>query len=86
MKVSLKIRNFLKTLKRDLKKVNVDQKQILKKDCLYQKRKKKEYSRNEEKRWNNLKRHVRCQRKATLGDKNLAEGIVQRWLVFISFI
>ena len=48
MKSSLKISNFLKTLQRDLKKVNVDPKQILKKDNLYRKRK-KESSRNEKK-------------------------------------
>ena len=39
MKISLKISNFLKALRTDLKEVNVDLKQILKKDSLYRKRK-----------------------------------------------
>ena len=58
MKISLKISNFLKTLHRDLKKVNVDPKQILKKDSLYRKRK-RESSRNEKKQWKDLKRQKR---------------------------
>ena len=41
--------NFLRTLKRDLKKVNVERKQILKKDFFLSQTKKKESSRNEKK-------------------------------------
>ena len=50
MKSSLKISNFSKILERDLKKVNVEPKQILKKPAWYQKREKKS-SRNEKKKW-----------------------------------
>ena len=70
MKISLKISNFLKTLQRDLKKVNVDPKQILKKDNLYRKRK-KESSRNEKKAMERFgeTKNVMCKTKVTLGIK-----------------
>ena len=64
MKISLKISNFLKTLQRDLKKVNVDQKQILRKHSLYRKRK-EESSKNEKKAMERFgeKKNVRCKTK-----------------------
>ena len=70
MKISLKISNFLKTLQRDLKKVNVDPKQILKKDNLYRKRK-KESSRNEKKAMERFRetKNMRCKTEVTLGIK-----------------
>ena len=69
MKISLKISNFLK-IQRDLKKVKVDPKQILKKDRLYRKRK-KERSRNEKKAMERFgeTKNVRCKTKVTLGIK-----------------
>ena len=84
VKISLKIRNFLKTLQRDLKRVKVDPKQVLKKDSLYRKRK-KESSRNEKKNnkkiWRDKKREV--QDESDTGDKNIVEGVVQKRLVFL---
>ena len=67
VKISLKIRNFLKTLQRDLKRVKVDPKQVLKKDSLYRKRK-KESSRNEKKAMERFgeTKNVRCKTKVTL--------------------
>ena len=69
MKISLKISNFLK-IQRDLKKVKVDPKQILKKDRLYRKRK-KERSRNEKKAMERFgeTKNMRCKTKVTLGIK-----------------
>ena len=66
-----------------MKKVNVEPKQILKKDSLYQKRK-KESSRNEKKpmeRFGETKKRE-VQDESDTGDKNIAEGVVQKWLVF----
>ena len=66
----MKISYFLKTLQKDLKKVNVDPKQILKKDSLYRKRK-KESSRNEKKAMERFRetKNMRCKTKVTLGIK-----------------
>ena len=70
VKISVKISNFLKTLHRDLKKVNVDPKQILKKDSLYRKRK-EESSRNQKKAMERFEetKNVSCKTKVTLGIK-----------------
>ena len=87
MKSSLKISNSLKT-QRDLKKINVEPNQIVKKDSLYRKRK-KESSRNEKKRkkkktmerfGETKKREV--QDESDTWDKNIVEGVVQKCLVF----
>ena len=70
VKISLKLTNFSKTSQRDLKKVKVGPKQILKKDSIYRKRK-KESSRNEKKvmeRFGETK-NVRYKTKVTLGIK-----------------
>ena len=53
LKSSMKMSNFLKTLKRDLKKVNVESKQMILKDSLISKRQEK----------------VRCKMNMTLGIK-----------------
>ena len=70
LKISLKINNFLKTLQRDLKKVNVDPKKILKNDSVYRKRKKGS-SRNEKKPMERFRetKNVRCKTKVALGIK-----------------
>ena len=77
----------MKTLQRDLKKVNVEPKQILKKDSLYRKRKKRKLKKGEKsngKIWRDKKREV--QDESDTGDKNMKKGVVQKWLVFIRFI
>ena len=51
-------------------------------------KKKKESSRSEKKAMERFgeTKNVRCKTKVTLGDKNIVEGVVQKWLVFIHFI
>ena len=87
VKISVKISNFLKTLHRDLKKVNVDPKRILKKDSLYRKRK-EESSRNQKKAMERFEESKKreLQDESDTGDKSIVEGVVQKWLVFIHFI
>ena len=70
MKISLKISNFLKTLQRDLKKVNVEPKQYSKKTVYIENEKKKaqEMRKKTIKRFGETK-NVRCKTKVTLGTK-----------------
>ena len=74
----------MEKLKRDLKKVNVEPKQILKKDSLYRKQK-KESSRNDKKLMERFGETKKCevQDESDAGDKNIVEGVVQKWLIFI---
>ena len=67
MKSSLKISNFLKTLQRDLKKVNVEPKQYSKK-TVYIENEKKKAQEMREKQWKDLERqkNVSCKMKVTL--------------------
>ena len=86
MKNSLKISNLLKKLWRDLKKVNLEPKQVLKKDSVRRKLK-KESSRTEEKSNGKIwreKKNVKSKMKVTLGIKTkyCSWGVVQKWLVF----
>ena len=87
MKISLKISYFLKTLQKDLKKVNVDQSRYSKKTVYIENEKKKaqEMRINAIKRFGETKKRE-VQDESDTGDKNLVEGVVQKWLVFIRFI
>ena len=77
VKISLKLTNFSKTSQRDLKKVKVGPKQILKKRQYISQTKKRKLKKREKsngKIWRDKKREV--QDKSDTGDKNIAEGVV----------
>ena len=67
-----------------MKKVNVDPKQILKKDIENEKKKAQEIRKKQWKVWRDKKREL--QDESDAGDKSIVEGLVQKWLVFIHFI
>ena len=67
-----------------MKKVNVDPKQIFKKDIENEKKKAQEIRKKQWKVWRDKKREL--QDESDAGDKSIVEGLVQKWLVFIHFI